>query len=216
MLLPQPLHPHGVGGKVEIGLGRGIPNIPRAVARERKGNLQVFLIMLKHPGSLSSSLGIIVMLGGMACHALADEYCPWLFYQCLEEQREMLKEGHSTERVWGALDSRAARHWKRGAKKEIQIFSQPSWACTGLCSHSAAPLTALSRSCPNPFTPSPPSPRHPPLHTAGAHLLLRVSADEPGWFEKRLLLGQRRSKLPCASSSLHRLLTQTAINSYLC
>lgn len=37
-----------------------------------------------------------------------------------------------------------------------------------------------------------------------------------GWLEKRLLLWQRRSKPPRASSSPHRLLTQAAINSHLC
>ena len=200
---------------MEIGLGRRFPNIPWALARERRGNLPVFLIVLKHSGSLSSSLHIIMMLGGTAHHALVDEYCPWLFYQCLEEQHEMLKEGHSADRVWGARDSRGARRWKGGAKRDTQISSRLSWARTGLCSHSTAPLTALSRSCLDPFAPSPLSPSHPPLHAAGVHSLLQVLADEPGWFEKRLLPWQRRLKLPRASSSLHRLLTQTAINSHL-
>lgn len=199
---------------MEIGLGRGFSNIPWALARERRGNLPVFLIVLKHLGSLSSS-PIIMTLGGMARHALVDEDCPWPFYQRLEERCEMLKEGQSADGDWGALDNRGARHWKGGAKREIQNSSQPSWARTGLCFHCIATLAALSRSHLNLFAPSSLSPRHPPLHSAGAHPTLRVSADKPGWFEKWLLPWQRGSKLPCASSSLHRLLTQTAINSHL-
>ena len=153
---PAPASASLWSGTMEIGLGRGFPNIPWALARERRGNLPVFLIVLKHSGSLSSSLHIIMMLGGTAHHALVDEYCPWLFYQCLEEQHEMLKEGHSADRVWGALDSRGARRWKGGAKRDTQISSQLSWARTGLCSHSTAPLTALSRSCLDPHSHLPP------------------------------------------------------------
>lgn len=144
--------------------------------------------MLKHPVSLSSSLSITVKLGGTAHHALVEEHCPWLVYQCLEEQHEMLKEGHSTDRVWGAPDSRAARCWKRGAKREIQISSQPSWARTGLCS------TALPHSQPFPGL----APIHPhlPPFLPGTHPSVWLEPTHSSRFQQ-MSLGGLRSGCSC-------------------